>query len=52
VWYPENYFFVDPEHQSLQDVYCLGFEPYPTDRIYLGGSWMRGYDILFDRERR
>lgn len=51
VWKPENYLFIDPLRRNNKDLYCLAFET-GSSKVILGGAWMRGYDILFDRENK
>lgn len=43
--YPRDYLYLEDKN------YCLGFSVL-SDRIILGGLFMRNYDILFDRENR
>ena len=42
VWTPQNYLYFNYGR------YCLAFEE--LDHVILGGTWMRGHDILFDRK--
>ena len=50
IWKPENYIFIyEPEEGELN--LCLGFEGDDNiENIILGTTFMRGYDIIFDKE--
>ncbi|KRW98301.1 Aspartic peptidase domain [Pseudocohnilembus persalinus] len=48
VWEPSSYLFEDPLKPNYIDQWCFAFEA-SGSKFLLGGSWMRQYDILFDR---
>ncbi len=49
IWESHNYLFKDPD-VAQENIWCLGFDSLSwATRIYLGSTWMRNYDILFDR---
>jgi len=35
--------------KNEKDLYCYAFEDIALKKIYFGGAWMKGYDILFDK---
>ena len=48
IWEPRNYYF----NNSYNDIYefCLGFSS-SGSKFTFGSTWMRGYDIIFDRDK-
>ena len=47
IWTPQNYYY----NFSLKEnnSFCLGFSS-DYENFILGSTWMKGYDIIFDRE--
>ena len=48
-WLPENYYF-NISNKNITGA-CMGFNKIYRKRNTLGGSWLIGHDIIFDRER-
>ena len=46
-WYANDYYFLDKEYSTYQS-WCLSVEEY-SGGIILGGTFMRNYDILFNK---
>ena len=49
-WLPENYYF-NISTKNLTGA-CMGFNSVYKKKNTLGGSWMVGHDIIFDREKK
>ena len=49
-WLPENYYF-NITTANLTGA-CMGFNKIYRKRSTLGGSWIIGHDIIFDREKK
>lgn len=49
-WSAAQYLTVDPYIDASGRYYCQAFNAWGGSSLILGGTWMRSYDILFDRE--
>ena len=49
-WLPENYYF-NISSNNITGA-CMGFNKINRKRNTLGGSWIIGHDIIFDREKK
>lgn len=47
-WDSQSYLFNDPKYKD-DNLFCFAFEAISLNRIYLGGTWMKQHEILFDR---
>lgn len=50
-WYPQGYLYNDPQMNDAT-VFCYAFAALSANRVYLGGTWMKGHEILFDRQNK
>ncbi|EGR27703.1 plasmepsin 5, putative [Ichthyophthirius multifiliis] len=51
VWKPSAYLYIDRKN-GYKNLYQFGFEAYESGKLYLGGPFMKNYDILFDRDNQ
>lgn len=47
-WKAEGYLYNDPDSRN-SNMYSFAFESYSTSKVFLGGPFMKNYDILFDK---
>ena len=48
IWTPKNYYFNISEAQN--NTICLGFTYHSSNKFVLGTTWMKNYNIIFDKE--